>query len=215
MEKPDNWLTQVPDNIRKGIRPGLLHLAMFLIENTHQEMTVGMSDIGFPGYISNCRVYDWEMLVNKNAKDLYYVLKSNDKEAIKDFIFSNMRENLESHDPDFFFYHLPDPQRWREKKWVDPVYETSKYWRKWSGEMLNEYFNKNMDVISYEEWQRWKLYGRATFVCYRKKGLTYQPSISELIKKYEKIIRENPGYPAFKERLQELYRQAGREAAIF
>ena len=85
--------------------------------------------------------------------------------------------------------------------------------------MVNKYFNENMDVIKYDSYLRWKRgktrkmkkqkrEKKVSFITYRKKGLSYRPSISELIKKYEKIVEENPHYSSFQKRLEELYQQA-------
>jgi hypothetical protein len=190
-EKPAGWLWSIPTKVQRGVLwAGHMQQVMFLIENSAGGMTVGMRDIGFPGFITNCRIYDRDMLIHKEAQELSDVLKSQNDDYIRTYIFGEMRKNLENYDPDFFLYtptkHLnPKLFRWN-------LFDR----------MYNDYFNTHMDIIK-------KFYtpNKTLYVCYRKKGLSWRPTTEELIRKYEKIIRKNPWYPAFHRRLNELYLQ--------
>jgi hypothetical protein len=209
ISKPSDWLGQIPDKVRNGISPRFMHLAMFLIENSDQNMRVGMSDIGFAGYISNCRVYDFELLVNKKARDLFTVVKSGNEEETFFFIDNELRKEIQDYDPDLLIHH----PRYRERKWLDPQNKFSKLWRRRFRAMYRNHISERMEIIKYDKWQKWvrgekkKVY----FKCYRKEGVTYLPSISELIDKYEEIVQEYPVYPAFQQRLLELRQQAGQD----
>ncbi len=193
-KKKEGWFWRIPEEIQKGIRPGLRRHTLFLIENTTQDMTVGMRDIGLAGYISKCRVYDQDMLVNKYAQALAKVLRSGNEGYIRDFIWREMRGDLENQSPDFYLY----PQ---VKMIVSQLYRWD-----WFDQMYTGYFTDHMDLI-----ERFQTAKKLPFAYYRKKGLSWRPSPRELIRKYEEIVRENPSYPVFRDRLNELYRQTGQE----
>jgi hypothetical protein len=185
-KKPSGWLSKVPDNVRTGIWPELMREALFLIENTDPGMTVGMRDIGFPGFIGNCRVYDQILLIDKEARAWQRALKMKKGKEIRNYVFGQYRRNLVAAAPDFFLY----PVHGGEMKNMDKMYD--------------EYLNDHMDKI------KTLAYGEEKIVYYRKKGLKRKLSPEEVILKYEKMVKEHPGYPAFRNRLEELRKSVGK-----
>lgn len=203
VKKSDRWLWSIPEKIRKGVRPGKkqARLTMFLIENSTPDMTVGMRDIGFPGFITNCRVYDRDMLIHKEARDLSSALRSKDEESVSAYIFGEMRNNLARYNPDLFLYPRArfismDVFRW---DLLDRMY--------------NSYFEDNMELVL----EKTFLTGKTSIAYYKKKGLTYKPSLAQVIRKYESIVREYPDYPAFQRRLDRYSRKfkAEKEAVNY
>jgi hypothetical protein len=158
---------------------------MFLIENTDENMTVGLRDIGFPSFITNCRIYDQEILVNKGAKASHAVFKSNNNNAIKAYVFGRMRQDLTDYRPDFYLFPGSVTFFWGE--WVNVL-----------DRMYEDFFYTQMEPIV-----RFN-YGKESIVYYRRKGLNRRLSLDEVIGKYEKIVRKYTSYPAFKSRLDEL-----------
>jgi hypothetical protein len=180
-KKPENWIFEVPGKIQTGVWPDLVREAMFLIENAGQDMTVGLRDIGFPGFISNMRVYDQIRLIDSEARNWRAALESKKGKIIRAYVQNGLRQNLINYNPDFYLFPMP------KNKWplVHNIYL--------------RYFEKHMDQVKTLE------YGAESIVYYRKKGLTRRYSNQELVDKYEKIVQEYPSYPAFGDRLKELY----------
>lgn len=182
--KPADWMSKIPGKVDKGISPPLLRQAFFLIENTSEEMTVGMRDIGFTAYASRCRIHDRAMLVNRLAPLFYTALNDGSVQA---FAYGTLRESLEKEKPDYFLYppytHLSNPLWSRE---ADSVYRN--------------YFASQMET------ERTVGHRLGKVEVYRKKDLTWRPTRDELIEKYERLVKENPACKVLTERLDELNR---------
>jgi len=182
--KPVDWILRIPRKIDEGIAPPLLEQAFFLMENTTEEMTVGLRDIGFSAYASRCRVHDRAMLVNRLAP-AYFAALSDD--SVRTFAHGALRESIEDQDPDYFLYppfaHL-----------------SSDLWSRAADSVYRNYFAGRMEIVRTEG----RRLGRVEV--FRKKGLTWRPAREELIAKYEKLVHENPACKVLKKRLDELRR---------
>jgi len=186
LEKPARWLENIPNNVKSGMWSSLIEETMFLVENTDENMTVGMHNIGLPGFVSNCRVYDQAMIVNKDAYRGFRALRDPCWKVTLSYIFGRMKKNLEYYNPDFFIYpsfFKNSPEKTPERRYMELMY--------------TEYFDSRMSLVKKVD------KGHSYFMYYKKKGLKRKFSNNELIEKYKKIVQKYP-YTAFKERLEEL-----------
>lgn len=182
--KPADWITQIPRKVDEGIAPPLLEQAIFLIENTSEQMTVGLRDIGFTCYASRCRVHDRAMLVNRLAPQYFTALT---KSSVESFAHGALREDLKEQNPDYFLY---------------PPFTSlsADRWARTADSVYRNHFANYMELV---QTKRRRL-GQVEI--YRKKGLTWRPTRDALIGKYEKLVDENSACKVLKKRLEELRR---------
>ncbi len=190
-KKRHRWLRMVPYIVEHGVRPDLVRETMFLIENTNENMSIGLRDIGFPAFITNCRVYDQEMLVIKGAESCYSAFKSNNDDVIKSYIAGKMYQDLLDFKLDFYLF--PGSVNFFWGKWVKEI-----------DSMYEGFFKTEMEPIARRG------YGKETIVYYRRKGLKERLSLTDVICKYEEIVKKYPSYPAFRYRLNNLYKKLER-----
>jgi hypothetical protein len=178
-DKPADWLSTIPQKMERSFNPSLLPETFFLIENTDENMTVGLRDIGLPGYFANCRVYDLAMLVHPGAKTFFTLFKQGDQNKFQEYVNDILRDSIIGADPAYF---------------IIPAHFTENQLNV-TTEMYKTYLETHMELLKTTNFDNKKIN------YYAKKNLIRRFTRAEIIRKYERIIAENPGYPAFKKRL--------------
>jgi hypothetical protein len=172
------------------ITPGLGREAEYLLENSTEDSTVGMRDIGFPGYICNCRVFDMAMLIHREGKDLYAALAGK-RGNIRKYASEDGLGLLDKYAPDYFLF----PRDLHEVGEVGRLGQ-------WTG-VVEGYLKSNMKQVAELE------YGdEGTIAYYERKSLERRPSISDLRRRYKEIVSKNEHYRFLRTRLIELNQEA-------